>query len=758
MVERILQSREVEKLCKGESDSPHSVLGLQSLSKKGSKDAVIVLFRPGAEKVSLQIFEEVVEATSFQEAPGFFFYKLPEKLTQAASSLGSFDYKIYHESGLLAHDPYAFPSLWSRLDEEFFMLGKHEEIYLRMGAVVREFMGVKGVSFTVWAPNAISVSVVGDFNMWNGFVNPMRKIEGSSGVWELFIPGTGEGTRYKWEIVTSSGERIRKSDPYGKSFDYPPEFASVVIGEEIFTWTDDSWMERRIQAGDRRHLPINIYEVHLGSWRWENDRPMSYQKLAEQLAAYCQQFHYTHVELLPVTEHPLVESWGYQVGGYYAPTRRFGSPNDFRYFVNYLHSQGIGVILDWVPAHFPTDDFIFSNFDGTPLYESVWHRDYLHPHWGTYTFDYNKNPVVNFLLGSALFWLKEMHIDGIRFDAVASMLYLDYGRENGEWTPNKDGGRENIEAKEFIQLVNAVIHEKFPGVITFAEESTSFPKVTFPVEDGGLGFDYKWNMGWMNDTFHYFRTHSDQRSSHHQCLTFGLMYAFNENFVLPFSHDEVVHEKGSLIGKMPGDRKQKFAQLRLLLSYQMCQPGKKLSFMGTELAAFDEWSPNRGLQEYLLEDVDHKTFNDFVKALNFFYLGHPPLWEKDCKQEGFDWVDFSDTTNSVIAYTRSGYRSRSYREGYLRYEELETRLSGMGEDQYKLLCVHHFGVQSLSKYFLSCASSNVELVFNSNAKSFGGDGSGWCLHSSLYRDSKNLGIGVFLDIPPLTTLIIKVAS
>ncbi|WP_213357964.1 1,4-alpha-glucan branching protein GlgB [Chlamydiifrater phoenicopteri] len=759
MVERILRSQEVEKLCRGESDSPHSILGLQPLSTKGGAEAVIVLFRPGAQKVSLQILEEVVEATKVQEVPGLFFYKLPEKLVKASSSLGNFDYKIYHENGLLAHDPYAFPILWSLVDEELFALGKHEEIYRRMGAISREVLGVKGVLFTVWAPNATSISVVGDFNKWNGLVNPMKRVEKSSGVWELFIPGIEPGMRYKWEIVSCSGIRTRKSDPYGKSFDYPPEFSSIIVSKKDFAWSDGPWIENRTRAGNRRHLPINIYEVHLGSWRWEEGKPLSYRKLAESLAKHCQQFHYTHVELLPVTEHPLVESWGYQVGGYYAPTRRFGDPDDFRFFVNYLHEKGIGVILDWVPAHFPVDDFLFSNFDGTPLYESTWHKDNIHPHWGTYTFDYSKPQVVNFLLGSALFWLEEMHVDGIRFDAVASMLYLDYGREHGEWTPNRLGGREHLEAQEFIQRVNAIIHERFPGVITFAEESTSFPKVTFPVKDGGLGFDYKWNMGWMNDTFRYFQTLPDQRSAHNCCLTFGLMYAFHESFILPFSHDEVVHEKGSLIGKMPGNNKQKFAHLRLLLSYQMCQIGKKLSFMGTELASFDEWSPNRGLQEHLLEDVDHRVFNKFVAELNAFYLDHPPLWQKDCEPEGFEWVDFSDITNNVIAYKRSGYRSRSYHEGFVEKESRDPCLSGLGDDEYRLLCVHHFGCQRLEEYFFCCSSSSVELLFNSNAERFGGDGWGDCVHSSKYLGAKNFtDEGIFVDVPPLTTLIIKIKN
>ncbi len=526
--------------------------------------------------------------------------------------------------------------------------GRHEQLYEKLGAHV----GDDGVSFAVWAPNAAKVSVVGEWNSWDGRVSPMEQ-RGSSGIWETVCVDAPEGALYRYEITTRDGHLQLKSDPYAFAAEVPPGNASRIFRTR-FEWGDDAWLARRRESAPYTQ-PMSIYEVHLGSWRRTHDnQPLSYRDLAEQLGAYVKDLGFTHVELLPVMEHPYSGSWGYQVTGYFAPTARFGDPDDFRAFVDELHRQEIGVILDWVPAHFPRDDWALARFDGTALYEHEDPRRGAHPDWGTLVFNYGRNEVRNFLLSNALYWLKEFHADGLRVDAVASMLYLDYSRKEGEWVPNEFGGREDLDAVAFLQQMNEVVHGREPGAISAAEESTAWPGVSRPVYLGGLGFGFKWNMGWMHDTLDYFAHESIHRRYHHHQLTFSLVYAFSENFILPLSHDEVVHGKGSLVEKMPGDRWQKLANLRALYGYLWAHPGKNLVFMGAELAQWREWNAEASLDWHLLEDRDHQGVQSLVRDLNRVYVDTPALWEDDFEATGFRWIEPNDAGANVLAFMRIG--------------------------------------------------------------------------------------------------------
>jgi 1,4-alpha-glucan branching enzyme len=564
-------------------------------------------------------------------------------------------YRIRQYQGAISHDyfdAYQFPAHLSALDLHLFNEGTLRQGYNLLGSHAVEIDGVHGVRFSVWAPNAERVSVVGEFNQWDGRIHPMR-LHGASGVWEIFLPDVAQHALYRYELRNrDTGAISTKTDPYAQGYEHRPHTAALAAPAHQHQWQDAAWLKQRGEW-DWLHGAINIYEVHAGSWKRHPDgRPYSYRELAVDLIPYVQGMGYTHIELLPISEHPLDESWGYQATGYFAPTSRFGSPDELRGFIDACHLANIGVILDWVPAHFPQDSFALAHFDGTALYEHEDPRLGFHQDWGTHIFNYGRNEVKSFLMSSAHFWLSEFHFDGLRVDAVASMLYLDYSRQAGQWIPNKYGGRENLEAVDFLRAMNIMVHEDFPGALTMAEESTSWPGVSRPTYLGGLGFSLKWNMGWMNDTLGYFKHDPVHRRYHHNQLTFGQMYAYSENFILPFSHDEVVHGKGSLLGKMPGDAWQKFANLRLLQVYQMTTPGKKLNFMGNEFAQGREWQDKWELEWWQLGEALHRGMHNLCHDLNVLYRDLPTLHDLDFQSEGFSWIDCTDAAKSVLSYQR----------------------------------------------------------------------------------------------------------
>jgi 1,4-alpha-glucan branching enzyme len=565
-------------------------------------------------------------------------------------------FRADHGETFEEYDAYAFPFLLTEFDLYLMGEGRHYDAYEKLGAHVKNVDGVTGVHFAVWAPSARRVSLVGDFNRWDGRVNPMR-FRGSSGIWELFMPGLGEGSIYKFEIVGQQDTVLPlKADPYAFSSELRPNTGSVVARLDKHQWNDGEWMTGRAHK-NWLESSITVYEVHLGSWRRvpeEHDRWLSYRELAEQLVPYVKSLGYTHIELLPVMEHPYDGSWGYQTLGYFAATSRYGTPSDFMEFVDRCHRAGIGVILDWTPAHFPRDAHGLAQFDGTHLYEHADPRQGSHPDWGTLVYNYGRNEVQNYLISNALFWLDKFHIDGLRVDAVASMLYLDYSRQPGEWIPNRYGGRENLDAIDFIKRLNEVAHLRFPGVLTIAEESTAWPSVSRPTYLGGLGFSLKWNMGWMNDTLHYFSKNPVFRRYEHNKLTFSFLYAFSENFMLPFSHDEVVHGKNGLLHKMPGDMWQQFANVRLLMAYQYAHPGKKLLFMGQEFAQRHEWNEAHSLDWDLLQYESHRGIQQLVMELNKLVATEPALHQVDFDWQGFEWIDANDSDNSVYSFVRRG--------------------------------------------------------------------------------------------------------
>jgi 1,4-alpha-glucan branching enzyme len=581
----------------------------------------------------------VFEAT-FEKTPEIFDYRL----------------RVVYPGGhtVEVDDPYRYGRVITEYDVYLFSQGKHTRIYDKLGAHLMQIGDAAGVHFAVWAPNADRVSVVGDFNQWDGRVHPMRRL-GAGGVWEIFVPGVEAGQRYKYEIRSRlHGEVLLKADPYGFRFEPPPLAASIVTERE-YAWKDARWFVDREAENNWFDRPMAIYEVHLGSWgrvSEDHDRFFTYLELADRLIPYVKEMGYTHIELLPVMEHPFFGSWGYQVTGFFAPTSRYGTPAEFKAFIDACHAAGIGVILDWVPGHFPKDAHGLARFDGTALYEHADPRQGEHRDWGTLIFNYGRNEVRNFLLANALFWLEEYHIDGLRVDAVASMLYLDYSRPQGQWVPNKFGGRENIDAIDFLRELNTLTHGEHPGSITVAEESTSFPSVSRPAYLGGLGFTYKWNMGWMNDTLEYMKQDPIYRRYHHRLLTFSLLYAFSENFILPFSHDEVVHMKGSMWGKISGDDWQKAATLRALYGYMYAHPGKKLMFMGGEIGQRREWSHDRSLDWHLMDDPLHRGISRFVRDLNRTYASEPALHQRDFESAGFQWLDCNDCDNSVGSLMR----------------------------------------------------------------------------------------------------------
>jgi len=637
-------------LLEGRLGDPHSILGMH---KEKNGEFVIRVFDPLAEKIEVLPREAGVVPLKKVHPGGLF-----------AETFKSKDFFVYeirktfsNGSTFTARDPYSFLPQAGEMDIYLFNQGENRRVYDFMGAHFMTVDGCEGVRFTVWAPNAVRVSVVGDFNCWDGRREPMRRL-GNSGIWELFIPGLKPGDVYKYELRSVSGDVFDKLDPYAQRTELRPSNAGIVPSAEPFLWSDDSWMRKRASINIQKS-PLNIYEVHLGSWQGpglppkknKDDFP-NYRQLAEALGQYVLDMGYTHVELLPVCEHPLDQSWGYQVSGFYSPTARYGTPEDFAWFVDHMHKLGIGVILDWVPAHFPKDAFGLGRFDGTALYEHADPRQGEHRDWGTYIFNFGRNEVRGFLLGSALCWLDKFHVDGLRVDAVASMLYLDYSREPGEWIPNQYGGNENLDAISFLKHLNEIAHEMYPGIAMIAEESTAWPGVSKPVHLGGLGFTFKWNMGWMHDTLEYFAQDPVYRSYNHGKLTFSLLYAFSENFILPLSHDEVVHGKHSLLDKMPGDYQQKFANLRALYAYMTMHPGKKLLFMGGEFAQWIEWNSNQGLDWNLLDYPQHKAMQNLVRALNRFYRETPSLWSRDFTPDGFTWLDGGDYRQSIVSFIR----------------------------------------------------------------------------------------------------------
>ena len=646
----ILTPDELRSLVELKQPSPHTLLGMHPL---GDKTGIVVrAFLPDADSVEIQPVHE-------KNKPSFELKRIPktdvfEGETELAHAVYAYDLIVTTKDGKTrcTRDAYSFLPTLGEADLFLFGKGDERKIYDKLGAQLRTIDGVTGTSFAVWAPNAQRVSVVGDFNNWDGRFHALRLL-GASGVWEIFIPGVGVGAHYKFEIRDTHGMIKLNTDPFGFFFEVAPKQAAIVWDTKKFQWTDDAWLKKRRER-DALKSPMSIYEVHLGSWQKKTaTESWSYRELATPLVGYLKRMSFTHVEFMPPAEHAFYPSWGYQVTGFYAPTSRFGTPEDFQFLVNALHEAGVGVIIDWVPAHFPRDEWALAKFDGTALFEHEDPRKGAHQDWGTLIFNFGRNEVSNFLVANALFWCERFHIDGLRVDAVASMLYLDYSRKEGEWIPNQFGGRENLEAIEFLKKFNHITQTEFPGVVTIAEESTAWPQVTRPPYIGGLGFTFKWNMGWMHDTLGYFKREPIHRKYHQNDLTFAMLYHHNENFVLPLSHDEVVHGKLSLIGRMPGDDWQKFANLRALFGYQWLFPGKKLTFMGGEFGQTKEWNENAQLDWWLLDAGPfHRGLQKFVEDLNQLYVKTPALWSADYDYAGFQWIDCSDRESSVLSFLR----------------------------------------------------------------------------------------------------------
>ena len=687
-----------DELIAGKNNNPKKLLGLHDYYK----GQVVTAYKPHAVsvKVMSSTGKNVMEMEPVGE-DGFFGLYLPKKVYK------NYVFETTYEDGstVTLADPYAFEPQISDMDIYLFAEGKHYEIYEKLGAHPMKLNGVEGTYFAVWAPNARRVSVVGDFNMWDGALHPMNMM-GPSGIHELFIPGVKEGAVYKFQILTRFDELIYKADPYGNCCQFRPDNASVVVDLGKHKWKDTSWIEKRqhTKRTDSLRKPMAIYEMHLGSWKKaieDSDNGFyNYRDLAPMIADYIKEMGYTHIELMGIAEYPFDGSWGYQVTNYYAPTRRYGLPEDFMYFVDYMHKNGIYVILDWVPAHFPKDAHGLGRFDGMPLYEHPDPRRGEHPDWGTYIFDYSRNEVQNFLVANALFWLEKFHIDGLRVDAVASMLYLDYGKQDGEWLPNKNGGKENLDAIAFMQHLNRMIEERVPGALMIAEESTSWAGVTAPVSMDGLGYLYKWNMGWMNDFLEYMKLDPYFRSFNHNRLTFSLMYTYSENFILVISHDEVVHLKCSMLLKMPGIMPEKFANLKTAYGFMYAHPGKKLLFMGQEFGQEREWSEARSLDWYVLDQPGHQGLQNFVKKLNALYKKYDAFYYNDCDQMGFEWINCNDNEHSQVSFIRRGSTAK---------------------DQLLFIC--NFTPVERENFWVGvpCLGSYTEIL-NSDAEEFEGEG------------------------------------
>ncbi len=646
-----MEENELKKIVDSEHYNPHNFLGMHQEILNSKPIVIVRCFLPRAQKVSvIDINLKKYPMEKIDDA-GVFQVNIGNKKI--------FDYQLevtdYDGNTQKIFDPYSFEPVISDFDLFLFGEGNHYKIFDKLGAHPLQIKNVSGVNFAVWAPNAKRVSVIGDFNNWDGRQNPMRARK-NSGVWELFIPGLKNFDKYKFEIKTQENYILKKSDPYGNFAQLRPDNASVIFDINKYKWNDAAWRSLRTKNPPTSG-PINIYEVHLGSWKRiveEDNRFLTYREFADEIVPYIKKMNYTHIELMPIAEHPFDGSWGYQVTGYYAVTSRYGTPEDFMYLVDKCHQNNIGVILDWVPAHFPKDEHGLARFDGTALYEHADPRMGEHPDWGTLIFNYGRCEVKNFLIANALFWIEKFHIDGLRVDAVASMIYLDYSKKEGQWLPNKFGGNENLDAIEFMKHMNSVICGKYPEILMIAEESTAWPGVSRPVEQNGLGFNLKWNMGWMNDFLTYMQKDPIHRKFHHNNLTFSMIYAYTENFILVLSHDEVVHGKGSLISKMPGDLWQKFANLRVAFGFMIGHPGKKLSFMGNEFAQFDEWNENKSLDWHLLNFESHEKFQTYIKDLNEIYCNEKTLSYDDFTNNGFEWIDCNDSDRSVVSFMRKG--------------------------------------------------------------------------------------------------------
>jgi 1,4-alpha-glucan branching enzyme len=718
---------DLARLREGDHDEPHRVLGAHPARRDGHDGFVVRAFHPDA--TGCELILKATAATMDPIGGGVFEAFVP---TRAGSMSYRVRFRFVSGASWERDDPYRFPPTLGDVDLHLFHEGTHRRLWEVLGARTRKVAGVAGVSFSVWAPNARRVSIVGDFSGWDGRLYPMRRMTGS-GVFELFVPGLEPGAVYKFEIKTREGMLRLKTDPMARSMEVPPRSASRVEASS-YDWTYAAWMKARIRA-DHAGRPFAAYEVHLGSWAkgMEQDGATpNYREIAPRLVAHVKALGFTHIELMPVAEHPYSGSWGYQVSGYYAPTSRFGSPDDFRFFVDHCHAHGIGVVVDWVPAHFPKDDFALRRFDGTALYEHEDPKQGEHPDWGTLIFNLGRPEVSGFLIANALYWLRELHVDGLRVDAVASMLYLDYSRKEGEWVPNRYGGRENLEAIEFFKTLTSVVRDEAPGAITIAEESTSWPLVTADLKDGGLGFGFKWNMGWMHDSLKYFEVDPIGRSWHHDQITFAMIYEYSERFINPLSHDEVVHGKKSLVAKMPGPPAMQFANLRLLLAYMWTRPGKKLLFMGSELAPWWEWNEERGPEWNLANEPFHRGVLRVVSALGALYREHSCLWRNDHRPEGFQWIDCLDRENSVLAYVRKDGDKQLV---------VVLNLTPVTHDNYRI------GAPIAGRYRLLLNTDGVEF-----------DGSGFTVEQELATEAEakhGFPESLTLRLPPLAALVFE---